>query len=180
GRLAACGPGPGAIDDMKLLLFNMATDVNHPGLGFATRWIGALARHVESIHVITMLAGRLALPENVRVYSVGKERGYSEPRRGAEFYRHLLRALRTVQIDVCFSHMIPAFTILASPVLRARNIPIVTWYAHKSVTPILKVAHHVSQRMVTSVGSGYGYRHDKLTIVGQGIDTRLFSPNGAH
>ena len=163
---------------MRLLLFNLATDVDNPILGFATRWIHALAKRVECVRVITMRAGRVEVPGNVRVYSVGKERGYSEPRRTVEFYRHLLRVLRENRIDVCFSHMIPIFTILAAPMLKAKGIPIVTWYAHPSLTPTLKLAHHLSDHMVTSVATAYPFKHDKLIVVGQGIDTELFSPDG--
>ncbi len=162
---------------MRLLLFNLATDADDPILGFTTRWIQALAKRVEFIHVITMRAGRIEVPENVRVYSVGKEKGYSEPRRAVEFYRLLFRILREDRIDACFSHMIPIFTVLAAPVLKAKGIPIVTWYAHPSLTWILKLAHHLSDKMVASVATAYPYRHDKLVVVGQGIDTDLFCPD---
>jgi glycosyltransferase involved in cell wall biosynthesis len=164
---------------MRLLLFNLATDADDPILGFTTRWIQALAKRVEFIHVITMRAGRIEVPENVRVYSVGKEKGYSEPRRAVEFYRYLFRVLREDRIDACFSHMIPIFTVLAAPVLKVKKIPIVTWYAHPSLTWILKLAHHLSDRMVTSVATAYPYRKDKLVVVGQGIDTDLFCPDGS-
>lgn len=163
---------------MRLLMFNLATDVEDPILGFTTGWICALAKRVEFIHVITMRAGRVEVPNNVRVYSIGKEKGYSEPRRANEFYRILFRILREDRIDVCFSHMIPIFTTLAAPVLKAKRIPIITWYAHPSLTPGLKLAHHFSDQMVASVATAYPYKHDKLTVVGQGIDIDLFSPDG--
>jgi glycosyltransferase involved in cell wall biosynthesis len=163
---------------MRLLLFNLVTDIDDPILGFATRWIEALAQRVEFIHVITMRAGRIETPANVQVCSVGKEKRYSEPRRAVEFYQHLWRVLREDRIDVCFSHMIPIFTILAAPILQPAGIPLVTWYAHPSLTWMLKLAHHLSDRMVTSIATAYPYRHDKkLTVVGQGIDTDLFSPH---
>jgi glycosyltransferase involved in cell wall biosynthesis len=162
---------------MRLLLFNLVTDVDDPILGFATRWIEALAQHVEFIHVITMRAGRMAVPDNVRVYSVGKEKGYSEPRRAVEFYQHVYRMLREDRIDVCFSHMMPIFSALAAPLLKLRGIPIITWYAHPSLTSVLKMAHYVSRWMVTSIESAYPYKHDKLIVVGQGIDTDLFTPH---
>ena len=164
---------------MRLLLFNLATDADDPILGFTTRWIQALAKRVEFIHVITMRAGRIEVPENVRVYSVGKEKGYSEPRRAVEFYRYLFRVLREDRIDACFSHMIPIFTVLAAPVLKVKKIPIVTWYAHPSLTWVLKLAHHLSDRMVASVATAYPYRKDKLVVIGQGIDTDLFCPDGS-
>lgn len=164
---------------MHLLVFNLATDSDDPILGFATRWIAELAGRVESIVVITMRAGRAELPANVRVHSVGKEKGWSEPRRLGEFYRLLIRIVRSEGIDVCFSHMNPIFTVLASPVLKAARIPVATWHAHPRVTPLLKLAHRLSDRMVTSAPESYRYRRDKLEIVGQGIDTALFSPAGA-
>ena len=163
---------------MRLLLFNLATDADDPILGFTTRWICALAERIDFIHVITMRAGRVEMPENVRVYSVGKEKGYGEPRRAAEFYRLLLRVLQGNRIDVCFSHMIPIFTILAAPVLKMTGIPLVTWYAHPSLTSTLKLAHFVSDQMLASLPTAYPYKHDKLVVVGQGIDTDLFLPDG--
>ncbi len=164
---------------MRLLWFNLATDADDPILGFTIRWIQALAQRVEFIHVITMRAGRVEVPANVRVYSVGKEKGYSEPRRAVEFYRHLFHVLREDRIDACFSHMIPIFTVLAAPILKVMKIPIVTWYAHPSLTWILKLAHHLSDRMVASVATAYPYRKDKLVVIGQGIDTDLFCPDGS-
>jgi len=163
---------------MRLLWFNLATDLDDPILGFTSSWIREVATRVDSIHVITMRLGRVELPENVRIYSVGKEKGFNEPRRALEFYRHLLRILRDEAIDVCFSHMIPIFTVMAVPLLRLRGTPIVTWYAHRQVTTVLKLAHHCSDRMLTSAASAYRYKQDKLLVIGQGIDTTLFCPDG--
>jgi glycosyltransferase involved in cell wall biosynthesis len=162
---------------MRLLLFNMAMDLDDPLLEFVVYWVRALAKRVKFIHVITMRAGRVSVPNNVRVHSVGKEKGYSEPRRAVEFYRQLFRILREDHIDVCFSHMIPIFTVLAAPVLKAKSIPIVTWYAHRQLTTILKLAHHLSDRMVSINDSSYPYGHDKFTSLGHGIDMDLFSPD---
>jgi|Deesub1362B_J571_1020462.scaffolds.fasta_scaffold00760_10 glycosyltransferase involved in cell wall biosynthesis len=161
---------------MRLLLFNLATDTNDPILGFTTRWIRALAKRVEFIHVITMRAGKVEVPGNVQVYSVGKEKGYGEPRRVLEFYRYLFQILRKDHVDVCFSHMIPIFTVLAAPVLRAKGIPIITWYAHRQVTLTLKLAHHLSDLMVSINEDSYPYRQNKLVSLGHGVDTDLFSP----
>lgn len=165
---------------MRILLFNLATDLDDPILGFASGWIRALAARMEFIHVITMRAGRVVVPSNVQVHSVGKERGYSEPRRVFEFYRHLYQVLRDKdkRIDACFSHMMPIFSILAAPVLKVRRIPLVTWYAHRQVTAILKLAHHLSDRMVSINGESYPYRSDKLVSLGHGIDTEQYAWNG--
>ena len=159
---------------MRILVFNLATDADDPILGFTTRWLRAIAERAELVRVITMRAGRLDVPSNVRVDSVGKELGYGEPRRALEFYRLLSRSLREDRIDACFSHMIPIFTLLAAPLVRPRRIPLVGWYCHPSVTPTLVLAHHAADRVVSSLPSTYPYRHDKLAVIGHGIDTDLF------
>ena len=162
--------------NMRLLLFNLTTDIDDPILGFTTSWITDLAKHLEYIHVITMRAGKIVVPDNVKVYSVGKEKGFSEPRRALEFYRHLIRILFRDVIDICFSHMIPIFSILASPILKRKNIPVLTWYAHPSLTRTLKISHLLSQYMLTSIETAYPYKRDKLISIGQGIDTNVFRP----
>jgi glycosyltransferase involved in cell wall biosynthesis len=162
---------------MRLLLFNLTTDIDDPILGFTTYWITALAKRMEFVHVITMRAGRIVVPDNVEVYSVGKEKGFSELRRAFEFYRHLVRIIQGDLIDVCFSHMIPIFSILASPILRVKDVPLLTWYAHPSLTPVLKASHYVSQYMLTSIETAYPYKRDKLVSIGQGIDTDVFCPS---
>ena len=106
---------------MRLLIFNLATDLDDPVLGFTSHWIRALAERVDFIHVITMRTGRVEMPQNVRVESIGKEKGYGKPRRVKEFYRVLRRVLRDEQIDICFSHMLPLFTVLAAPLLKAKQ-----------------------------------------------------------
>lgn len=164
---------------MHLLWFNLATDADDPILGFTSQWIRAVADRVDRIRVITMRAGRVALPENVECVSVGKEAGYGRPRRIVNFYRSLHRILERDRVDACFSHMIPLFSFLSAPLLRRRKIPIATWYAHPSLTTELKLAHYASDAMVTSLPSTYPYRLDKLCIIGQGIDTRTFAPDGS-
>jgi glycosyltransferase involved in cell wall biosynthesis len=161
----------------RLLVFNLATDLEHPVLGFTSYWIRALAEQAEHIDVLTMQAGTIQLPENVRVYSVGKERGFSKARRAVEFYKLLSRVLAEGPVDGCFSHMITVFSVMAAPILRMKGIPLVTWYAHPSLTPTLKWAHFCSDRMVTSLPGAYPYRADKLSVIGQGIDTRTFAPD---
>ena len=160
----------------RLLMFNLATDAENSALGFAISWIAELAKHVAAIDVITMYAGKYDLPEHVRVYSVGKEKGYSEPRRFLEFYRILFRLLRQHRYDGCFAHMMPLFAAMAAPILRLKKIPIVLWYAHKSATPVLRLATFFAQRVVTSVKEGFPITTSKCHVIGQGIATERFAP----
>lgn len=164
---------------MNLLIFNLAIDRDDPVLGFACSWIAALARRVTSVQAVTMRSGAFEFPGNVRVWSLGKELGYSEPRRAFRFYRILADIVMGHKVDVSFSHMSPVFSVMASPVLRPLGVPLVTWFAHRSLSWKLRAAHLVSTRMVTSVRSAYPHRSEKLVPIGQGIDTVLFRPEVA-
>jgi glycosyltransferase involved in cell wall biosynthesis len=162
--------------DKNLLLFNLKTDADDGVLGFTTDWINTLAPHFKKLFVITMVAGKIRVAGNVTVYSVGKENGYSIPRRIFEFYRILYRLLHTEAIDACFAHMMPLFAVMAWPLLKAKRIPIVLWYAHKTVNTTLKIAVYLVDRVVTSSSTGFQIETNKKQVIGQGIDTERFCP----
>lgn len=161
---------------MRLLLFNLATDADDSVLGFAVSWITEFAKHVAAIDVITMRAGRFELPSHVRVYSVGKEKGYSELRRFIEFYRILFRLLRQHRYDGCFAHMMPIFAVMAAPLLKFKRVSIVLWYAHKSVTWALRAATLLVERVVTASPESFRIPSPKVRVIGHGIDTNQFVP----
>jgi glycosyltransferase involved in cell wall biosynthesis len=161
---------------MRIVWFNLAADCDDPILAPAARWIDEVARRVEFVHVVTMRQGRIVPRGNVRIHSVGKEKGYSEPRRALEFYAALWRIRRHGPVDVCFAHMIPVFAAMAAPVFKPAGVPIVLWYTHPALSRVLKLAHHVADRVVTCLPGSYPYRQDKVDVIGHGIDTDLFGP----
>jgi len=161
---------------LRLLLFNLAMDAEDPILGFSTFWIQALAEKVDWIDVITMRGGKIEVPGNVRVYSVGQEKGYNKLRRAVEFYRILGRLLASGEYHACFAHMMPLFAVMAAPLLGPSKIPIILWYAHKSVTPMLRLATLLVDRVVTASQESFRIPSSKVKIIGHGIDTQKFAP----
>ena len=94
-----------------MLLFNLATDDQDPILRFTVDWVRALAARIPNVDVVTMRSGTADLPENVRVYSVGKERGWDGGAcRLAEFYRRMALLLHEHSYDACFAHMQELFS----------------------------------------------------------------------
>jgi glycosyltransferase involved in cell wall biosynthesis len=159
-----------------LLLFNLATDVDDPILGFTTDWIREFALHAARIDVVTMRRGRLAVPANVRVYSLGKERGYSEARRGLRFYRILGRLLMSTRYDGAFAHMATVFAVMAAPLLRSRRIPLTLWYAHTATPWTLRLAERAADRIVTASVGSFPIPSRKLIVTGHGVNTARFEP----
>ena len=162
---------------MHVLIFNLAMDEDHPALGFTASWVNAIAARVEKVSVVSMEKRRYEVAPNVAVYSLGKERGWSEPRRLAEFYRHCFRLQREPpRATVAFAHMAPLFSTLFAPVAKAVGVPVLLWYAHGAVPPGLRVAHRLADRCVTSTPAGFRLASNKLHVLGQGIDTTRSAP----
>lgn len=161
---------------MHVLLFNLATDADDTTLGFTHRWIAELAARVDRVTVVTMRRGRLDLPSNVAVHSVGAEHGWSEPRRALRFWRLTARITLRDRPDVVFAHMQPLFALMYAPLARLRGVPVLLWYAHGSVTRVLRAANAVVDRAVSSSPAGYRIPGPKLHIIGQGVDTARITP----
>ncbi|MBI1282352.1 MAG: glycosyltransferase [Anaerolineaceae bacterium] len=161
---------------MRLLLFNLVTDADDPVLGVMTTWVNALASRCEAVDVITMYRGRLAVAPNVHVYSVGKERGFSEARRAVEFYRILFGLLQRNHYDACFAHIMQVFVVLGAPLLKLYRIPVTLWYAHKATGRTLQIAEKLVDHIVTASPESFRLPSQKVKVIGHGIDTELFKP----
>jgi glycosyltransferase involved in cell wall biosynthesis len=171
---AIADTGAGVRRRSGLLIFNIKTDANDDVLGFTTDWVNAIAAHWDKVFVITMAAGTIDVAGNVRVFSLGQERNYSRLRRALRFYALLARLLVTEQIDACFAHMTPLFAVMAWPLLRPLRIPILLWYAHRAQPPMLKVAHRLVDRVVTSHSNGFTLASGKAYVIGQGVTESKF------
>ncbi len=159
---------------MNILIFNLGMDKNDAPLAFTIDWVNEFAKHCDRVIVLSLRSGDYAIAENVQVFDIGHQKGYSKPRLLFNFYYYLFFLLWKYKIDGVFSHMNQLFSALAGFVLKLKGIPLVTWYAHASVTTSLKVAHYFSKFMVASVYDAYPYKKGKLRVIGQGIDTGLF------
>jgi glycosyltransferase involved in cell wall biosynthesis len=161
---------------VNLLIFNLRTDIADTALGFTTSWINALAQRCERVVVVTLYAGVIDVAPNVRVYALGPSAHASRARRLNNFYRLVRRILRTSSIDACFAHMTPHLATLFWPFSKLYRIPVLLWYAHGAVPLSLRIAHPLVDRCITSTPAGFQLNSNKLFVLGQGIDTRTFSP----
>lgn len=161
---------------MRVLMITQRVDQTHDVLGFTTRWITELASHIDSLTVLTGYAGDYDLPKNVSVYSYGKERGFSKPRRVLRFERIVASIALSNRVDVVFAHMIPDYVNASFPWLKLRGIPYVLWFAHGATNRKIRLAHRLSTRIVTSTDAAFNLSDKKVIRVGQGIDMDEFQP----
>jgi len=164
---------------MKLLITTQAVDKNHPILGFFIGWLCEFSQHFSEVHVICLQKGDYTLPQNVFVYSLGKENGESRIKYIVRFYRYFFHIFYTVRVDYVFFHMGAIYNILAFPFFFARRFfgtQFYWWKAHGHINWIGKMALLFVDRIYTSTESGFRIATQKRHIVGQAIDTTLFVP----
>lgn len=175
---------------MRLLIVTQKIDERDAVLGFMHGWVSEFARQAESVSVICLEKGKADLPENVRVFSLGKERvnfQFSPPRRiqsisNVKIFKRLKYSWRFVryivqmrkEYDAVFVHMNPEYAVLGGIFWRLWGKTVTLWYAHKSTPWHLRVALFFTDIVFTSTASGFRLPSKKVRIIGQGIDVEKF------
>ena len=163
---------------MKLLITTQAVDRADPILGFFHSWISELAKHYESIEVICLREGAHALPANVHVHTLGKERGASSSFTYAVRFKLLAWGLRD-RYDAVFVHMNPEYVIIFGTFWRMLGKRITLWYNHPAYNLRLALAAFQSHQIFYTSPYAASARYKKAIQMPVGIDTALFSPTGA-
>lgn len=129
----------------KLLICAQKIDANDHALGFFHSWVEELAKSVEKIVVICNEKGIHNLPENVQVFSLGKESGASKIKKLSKFY-FLLFTLRK-QYDAVFVHMIEEYVLLGGLIWKFLGKPIFLWRNHYAGSVFTKLAGLFSKKV---------------------------------
>jgi len=158
---------------MKLLIVTQKVDEDDQLLGFFIDWLRLLADKFESIIVLCLEEGNYNLPQNVRVVSLGKDKGKSKLSQLLSFYKYIL----TGDYNSVFVHMNPIWAVLGGVIWRAKGKKTYLWYTHKSVTLKLRLAEKFSDKIFTASPESFRLKSTKVIVTGHGIDTDLFSPN---
>lgn len=160
---------------MRLLITTQVVDANDPVLGFFVRWIEEFSKQVEHVEVICLKEGQYVLPANVRVHSLGKEKGVSRIKYVFNFYRYIWNLRH--DYDVVFVHMNPEYIVLGGLLWRLWRKRIALWYTHKSVDMKLHLATFLTNIIFTASKESFRIKTEKVNVMGHGIDVDFFSPD---
>jgi glycosyltransferase involved in cell wall biosynthesis len=162
---------------MRILLINFVMDRNSPVLAWQHSVALRLAAKCERVVVLTEGMGECALPANVEVHRV--PRILTTPLRmlGAKWLMNIpvWSWCAREGFDAAFLHMNADWAYRLAPCWRQFGIPVLLWYAHGTVTNRLRRAHDHAARVVTSTPEGFRIPSSKVRVIGQGIDTDLFT-----
>lgn len=159
---------------MRLLILTQVIDEKDPALGFFHRWVEEFARLVSSVEVLCLREGTHSLPKNVRVWSLGKERGVG--RLGYVFRFYAFIWAHRDDYDAVFIHMNSEYLVLGGALWRLLGKKTLLWHTHKSMTLIHRIGEKLVDVVATASPESYRLSSKKLHVLGHGIDTEEFSP----
>lgn len=159
---------------MKLLILAQKVDIDDDVLGFFHGWVKNIALHCDEVRVICLSKGRLDLPSNTKVYSLGKEYGRNKFLKGILFYFYALRLLP--KSDGVFVHMAPEYVQALYPLNFFFRKPVIMWYAHITVSQNAEWAISKINKVLTPSKESFQYASEKIVSTGHGIDVHKFLP----
>lgn len=159
---------------MNLLIFTQKVDRSDDVLGFFHRWINVFAKEYRSIIVVCLEEGEHALPENVKVYSLGKEKGGNKILYIWRFYKYLLSFRK--EYDSVFVHMNQEYVLLGAALWRLQKKRIGFWYNHTYGGLKTRLAMRFANIVFHTSQYAYTANSKKSIRMPAGIDTSFFKP----
>ena len=157
---------------MKLLVITQSVDLKDPVLGFFHGWLEEFSTQCQNVTVLCLRKGAFDLPNNVEVFSLGKETGNSRLVVLLNFLRFIF--LKSKNYDGIFIHMNPIYLVFGGLLWKFLGKKVFLWYSHKNVDWKLRVATFFSSKIFSTSKEGFGIKSNKVVFVGHGINLSDF------
>lgn len=154
----------------RILFITQVVDPADSNLGATTAKIAALARRVDEVVVLCDRGVEGVLPDNCRLRVFGAP---TRTRRALRYVSALVGELREKPIAVV-GHMVPLYTLVAAPFVRARRVPLMLWYTHWKGHIVLRMAMVVCTNLLSLDVRSFPLRSRKVVGIGHGIDLNEF------
>lgn len=158
---------------MRLLIFTQAVDSADPVLGFFHRWLEELAPKYEYIEVVCLFKGSSQLPQNVRVHSLGKERGHSKVTYLFNFYKYIF----LLRYDSVLVHMNEEYVLLGGIIWRLMGKRVNLWRNYHAGSFLTTAAVMLSTTVLCTSKYSYTAKFKKTVLMPVGVDTDRFFPD---
>jgi glycosyltransferase involved in cell wall biosynthesis len=153
----------------RLVFLTQSVDPAHPVLAATIPKIRALAERVDEVVVLAQSGDGDGLPGNVEVQTFGA------PSRAQRVWRFERELARVLPADAVVAHMIPAYVVLAAPLVRARRTPLLLWYTHWKASSTLRAAARLATAIVSVDRRSFPLASAKVRPIGHGIDVNEFA-----
>lgn len=164
---------------MKILFLTQRVDLNDDLLGFVHGWLERLAARVEKVSVVALGVGEYRLPQNVRVFSLGKEKIVYHSLRKIKYLAGFFKYLWVLRqdYDLVFVHMNKEYVILGGLFWWLMSKKIILWYNHRAGNSWTRLACALADKIFYTSNFSFVAKLKKAEIMPAGIDTVLFRKN---
>jgi glycosyltransferase involved in cell wall biosynthesis len=152
-----------------LFIYNLSTDEENSVLAFTQDWINAFALKFGRVDVYSTHVGKFNTLGNVYVHETGGGNAWLRVRALFRLSKSSLRVLRNRKNSYVFHHMSVKTVIFPGVIYKIAHVPQVLWYSHSAVTPELKTATRIIDKVVTSVENAFPIQSSKVVHVGHGL-----------
>ncbi len=157
---------------MRLLIVTQAVDEKDTYLGFFTEWIRTFSKQFESIEVVCLKEGTHALPSNVHVRSLGKEKRVGRVRYIFNFYRYAWRLRR--EYDAVLVHMNQEYVLLGGFFFALMGKPVYLWRNHYAGSLLTDIAAMFCKKVFYTSKSSYTAKYTHAVRMPVGVDIERF------
>ncbi len=157
---------------MRLLILTQKVDIDDGVLGFFHNWLEKFAQRFEKITVICLEKGEHKLPNNINVFSLGKENGGPRLKYLFNFYKYIWRKRK--EYDAVFIHMNQEYAILGGLFWKILGKKIFLWRNHKMGSFFTAFACKIADAVFYTSPFAFVARFKNAKIMPVGIDTKQF------
>ncbi len=158
--------------DRRLLVITQKVNNEDPVLGFFHGWLLEMAKRASLVTVICLEKGQYRMPEHVRIFSLGKERGLRKTALIRNFYKIVWRERK--QYDAVFVHMNPEYVLLGGIFWFLLRKKVFLWYNHSKGGFRIWLAGVFAKKVFYTSSFAYPSRFKNGEVMPAGIDTKLF------
>jgi glycosyltransferase involved in cell wall biosynthesis len=165
---------------MKIVIFNLETDLDSQVLSAAHDWVEAFANNFDEVRVFSTHVGRVQLPPNVKVIEIG---GGSVKSRTIALVRLCLayaQIFKWRKQSVVFHHMSPRTALILGPFIKAIKVPQGLWYSHNHASLSLRFSKIFMSHLFSSTRDALPIKSSKSKFVGHGIKVERFASLDVH
>ncbi|HWH07272.1 MAG TPA: glycosyltransferase [Candidatus Paceibacterota bacterium] len=163
---------------MRLLIVTQAVDAESLTLSFFLRWIEELAGRFDTVQVICLYEGRHALPENVTVHSLGKEKGIrSKVSYAVTFLQHAWRMRK--DYDAVFIHMNEEYVLVGGMLWKLLGKRVYLWRNHYAGSLKTRFAGFLSDKVFYTSRHSYTASFPRSVRMPVGVDLALFQKSSS-
>jgi len=156
---------------MKLLIITQKVDINDDVLGFFNQWIEEFAKHCEKITVVCLQKGPYNLPDNVKVLSLGKEKGTSRLKYLCNFYKYIWSERKNY--EKVFVHMNQEYVLLGGIFWKMFGKKIYMWRNHHIGSILTDIAAIFCKKVFCTSKFSFTAKYKNTVIMPIGVDIEV-------